>query len=44
MYVGIPTALLADVITGLRGLQRAMGRLESTQAAGEDDGTAKKGG
>ena len=31
MYVGIPMARIEEVISGLQGLRRAMGKLERTQ-------------
>jgi len=33
MYVGIPRARVEEVISGLRGLRRAMGKLETTQTS-----------
>ena len=34
MYVGIPRARVEEVISGLQGLQKAMGKLERTHASG----------
>ena len=42
MYVGIPRARVEEVISGLRGLRRAMGKLERTQTSGNPKEAGKK--
>ncbi|MEM2838480.1 MAG: DUF169 domain-containing protein [Thermoplasmata archaeon] len=42
MYVGIPKARMEEVISGLQGLRRAMGKLERTQTSGDQKGVGKK--
>jgi len=42
MYVGIPRARVEEVISGLRGLRRAMGKLERTQTSGNQKEAGKK--
>jgi len=44
MYVGIPKSRIGEVVSGLQGLRRAMGKLEQTHALGDSKDAGKKEG